>query len=343
MVKNLFKTLAVVLVAGSVSCNLAEDLSRCDVEMRLTFNFSRHGEALLAREVPSLSVFAFDASDRLVGRWDEMDAARITADYTMTVPLAPGSYRFVVWGGLVNDNYFLSSPGKGLGHLLTPVVGLTTFDELAVRIKRNTRSHHTGAFHFVDDVPGALFFGSTDPIDLRTGAGHDIDIELVKYSNTINLTVTGLPAGGSTRMSSFPHIDINLHSANGSYTFTGQTASDRTTLTWPQREADHGPAAALTSTIHTLRPVFGSDHKLEFYDTAAGKVIYSADLLDDLIRKTRDVEGNYIYDTQAAVDHEDTYNIKIDLSSLYPGHPTDLGVTVTVNDYHVQSTGNHLD
>ncbi len=321
-------------------CNLSEDMTDCPVEMKLTFRFSRHGEVLLGREVPSLSVFVFDAGDRFVGRWDEMDAAAITADYTMALPLAPGTYRFVVWGGLSDDNYYLSSPGKGHGNVLVPIVGQTTFDEFAVRIARHTRNHHTGALHFVDVVPGALFFGSTPKMEIEAGSSPNVDIELVKYSNTFNLTVTGLPAGSTTRASSFPHIDVNLHSPNGCYAFSGETASDGARLTWPQHDSDHGPAQALTSTIHTLRPVFGSEHTLEFYNTDTGEVYYSADLLDDLIRKTQDAAGNYIYGSQAAVDAEDTYDITIDLSPK--DGSTQLGVSVTINGWQVNNWGEDI-
>ena len=316
-------------------CDLREDLTECPVEMRLTFKFSRHGEALLGREVPSLSVFAFDGDDRFVGRWDEMDFNAITADYTMTLPLDPDTYRFVVWGGLVDDNFYLSSPGKGHGYVLTPEAGQTPFDEFAVRIARNTRNHYTGLLHFVDAVPGALFFGSTPKTDL-SGTRQNVDIELVKYSNTINLTVTGLPAAEGTRAGSFPHIDVNLHSPNGGYHFSGAIASDRARLTWPQRNSDHGPDGALTSTIQTLRPVFGNEHTLEFYNTDTGEVIYSADLLDDIIRKTEDAGGKPIYNTQEAVDAEDTYDITIDLSGQGSDPTqTQVGVTVTVNGWQV--------
>jgi hypothetical protein len=327
------------LCLGATACNLTEDISDCPADMRLSFSFSRYGTSFITDEVSSLSVFVFDANNRFVGRWDEMDSAMITDGYTMTLSLSRGTYRFVAWGGLDDDNYYLSSPGKGLGHLLNPVKGQTSFDDFAVRIARDTREHRAVTLDFVDVVPGGLFFGDTEPIALEANVDREVDIPLVKYSNTINLTVTGLPAPGNTRAAFFPHVGVNLYSPNGSYAFDGRIASDRARLTWPQHDSDRGPAEALTSTIYTLRPVFGNEHTLEIYAVDSGKIIYSADLLDDLIRKTQDETGRFIYNTQEAVDTEDTYDIVIDLTGV--GFPdSNVGVRITINDYVVQTTEN---
>ncbi len=323
--------LAPVICAGMTGCSLTEDEAECRVDTRLTFRFSRYGTQLVGTEVPSLSVFVFDASDRFVGRWDEMQFDRITPQYTMTLPLPPGAYRFVVWGGLVDDNYFIGSPGQGLGHVLVPVAGETTLGEFAVRVRRNTRYLHSDPHNVVDHIPGALFFGGTEPVELEANVDRDIEIPLVKYTNTINLTVIGLPPA-ATRANPYPNIDINLLSANGSYGFDGEITGDSSILTYPQHDVDGGEPLTQTSTIHTLRPVVGNDLTLSFYNNDTGAEYYSADILADYIRRTQDEAGNYIYDTQEEIDAEDTFDIEIDMLAS-------VGVTVRVNDYLVNSTG----
>lgn len=321
------------------SCNpfdLSDYEEDCVVDMRLTFRFSRYGAELLAQEVPSLSVFVFDANDLFVGRFDEMEAANITEHYTMTVPLPPGTYRFVTWGGLVDPNYYLSSPDMELGYVLNPVVGETTLQEFAVRIARQARnSHRPTLSNFVDAVPGALFFGNTEQITITATADQQIELPLIKYTNTINLTVIGLPESTHTRANSYSYMDISLLSPNGSYDFYGDIASNRQMLTYPQHNVTDDGVLTQTSTIYTIRPVFGNEHTLSFYNTETNEEFYSADILNDYIRKTVDSSGQYIYNTQAAVDMEDTFNIELDLRSP-------VNVTVTVNDYHVNSTGSSI-
>ncbi len=204
-----------VLCAGMTACNFTEDTTECQVNMQLTFRFTKDGQEQFGTQVPSLSVFVFDEEDKFVGRWDENDSTMFRTEYTMSLPLPPGKYSFVAWGGLSDPNYYLSTPGQGHSHVLTPVVGETTIGDFAVRIARTTRNSFTEQRNVVDHVPGALFFGHTGQRTLEVGDDNEVVINLMKHTQRINLTIIGMP-DATTRAGNYDHMDITLSSANGS-------------------------------------------------------------------------------------------------------------------------------
>ncbi len=327
--------LTVTLCAGITACDLSEDTSDCAMSVRLTFHCtSSNGNETFGTRVPSLSVFVFDGQGLFYDRRDEMDSSKFGADYTMSMMLPRGKYSFVVWGGLIDDNYYLGKPEMGHEHELEPVVGETHVDDFALRMSRTvTRGHNIG------HIPGALFFGSEGQVLIEPGQDNNIEVFMLEYTKTINLTVIGLPDN--------TEYDITLHSPNGDYGFDGDLTADRTRLTYTHYNPTYSDEPLTrTSTIRTLRMVFGLEHTLEFYDREAGKYynpkngqMYDAgedgyqpvDILRDYIRKT----NIGAYNTQASVDAESTFNVTIDLMAS-------AGVTVTVNDYTVNTTGHEI-
>ncbi len=104
-------------------------------------------------------------------------------------------------------------------------------------------------------------------------------------------------------------------------------APDCAPLHYVQHDADEDGNITQTSTIYTLRTMYGDDHPLSIYNTSKGREFYNADLLRDYIGKVPQ------YATQDAVDAEDEYNITVDVRS-------NLTATVTVNGWNVGISGN---
>jgi hypothetical protein len=305
--------------------------------MRLTFSFTRDGADHFGAEVPSLSVFVFDEQGLFAGRWDETDNSKFGADYTMNLPLAPGTYSFVAWGGLVDPNYYLSSPNAGVDSRLDPVVGETTLEELILCIAHQVRNSYDSPQNYVDYVPGALFFGHTAQLTIEANKEQSHEIPLLKYTNTIYLTVIGLPDSGvMTRANAYSHFDVTIQSPNCTYDFNGQLTTDRVPLTYVQHDAaDSGPLTQ-SSSFHTMRLVLGNQYMLRFYNTETGENYYSARLLEDIISKVKDGSGQFPYDTQEELNGEDVYHIELDLRP-------EMGVTIKVNGWTINSYGGDIE
>ena len=87
---------------------IKEDRSNCEECLTLKFRYRTAPESRAGTSFPEidrLSVFVFDGSGIFVFRADD-DGIRITDAYSMTLPLKPGSYQFVVWAGL-DEHYIL--------------------------------------------------------------------------------------------------------------------------------------------------------------------------------------------------------------------------------------------
>lgn len=310
-----------------VGCDVAEDETDCMVDMQLTFRFTKNdGADHFGVEVPSLSVFVFDESRKFVGRWDEWDSSKFGTSYTMPIRVQPGTYSFVVWGGLNDTNYYLCAPGSAHGQTTGLSVGQTGMADVMLRLTGDTRNSYLTQKHYVDYVPSSLFFGRTGQVTLERNTNHTITVDLNKNSTQINLTVVGLPES-TTRAGSYSHIDIYMDSPNGGYDFWNGLEESGRTFTYVQHNAASSGANIQTSRMHTLKMQYNNGHNLTIYNTETAKAIYTADLLEDYIRKVP------AYTSQAAVDLEDEFDITIDLT-------TSLGVSVTVNGWDVGISGN---
>ncbi len=319
---------AAALCAAMLSCNVSEDESDCVVDMKLTFRFTKDGQEMFGTEVPSLSVFVFDEDDRFIERKDEYDSSKFGTDYYMPISLKPGTYRFVVWGGLDDANYRIHAD-KSLAQPSAPVAGQTELAKMALRLACDSRPGCTGAEkHFVDYAPGALFFGNTAQLALAANKTQTITIDLAKDSKLINLTVIGMTL--PTRANDYPHMDISLDAPNGAYDFANNTIeAGCRTYTYVQRNAECEGDATQVSVISSMQMKFNRGHKLTIYNTETNADFFSVDVLDDIIAKAQ------AYSTQAAVDAEDEFDITIDLRSP-------VGAVITVNGWNVEVNGGDI-
>lgn len=320
-----FRVFIAALCVGLVSCDVHESDADCEVEMRLSFRFTRGGDNHFnANEVPSLSIFVFDKNETFVGRYDELNNTLFDEYYVMTLPLMPGDYKFVVWGGLNDTNYYLSTNGRGANSTLAPVVGRTKLNDFALRIKRNTRNELTEKKNYVEVVPGALFFGTSKLETIAPNTSRELVIDLQKHTRRINLTVLGMPPAKTRAL--YDHMNITLDAPNGSYNFAGGMTNDRDPLTWIQHDVADDGDLTQTSTIYTLRTMFEDNHTLRVHNRSTSLDFYSADLLRDYIRKHPD------YRRQEDVDAEDEYDITVDLRAP-------LAIMISVNGWDFQHTG----
>lgn len=313
--------LFLVLAASIFSGCTKEDESDCYGDMVLTFRFTQGGQNNFGPQVPSLSVFVFDEAGIYLGRWDETDNSKFAEDYKMTLPLPPGKYSFVVWGGLDNAHYYLCRPGESHAGATGPVIGETHMDQMLLRVVCAT----TGQRNEVGFVPNTQFHGEAMDQTVVAGTANDVPIDLVKNSKEIRITILGLPLPG-TRANPFTQMSMWLDAANGGYNFRNKIESNGYTFTYLEQGKDGGANNSLVASLHTFQMKLQYSHTFTLWDSEEGSVYHTADLLRDYISKVP------AYSTQAGIDAEDLFDIVLDL------HP-EMGVSVKVNGWQVEKSG----
>jgi hypothetical protein len=300
--------------------------------VRLAFRFTdRSGTESFASRVPSLSVFVFDGQGLYVERYDDMDNSRFSPAYTMNLPLTPGTYSFVVWGGITSDDYYLNCDPGG-----QPVTGVSHINDVKVRLAGNHSQEITS-------IPADKFHGMALDTKIVAGEQNVVPIELTKNTNEIRLTILGLPVPAapmgerSTRANPCPQMNLWMTAANAGYDFHNSMDCLSPPITYHAQNIDGDPSGAMVASLHTLRLQLNDNtgdkmtYQYTLWNSETASVFHSADLLHDIIAKT---SGGH-YNTQAKIDSEDLFRITIDLAAH-------AGVTVTVNDYKVNTTENEI-
>lgn len=310
--------------AGTTACDVSEDESDCVANMQLTFSFTKDGTEHFGTEVPSLSVFVYDDGERFAGRWDENDNSKFSTDYTMTLPLPPGTYSFVVWGGLKDNHYGVCCGGNPA----SPIVGETLKGDMLLRVAGS-------GGHTVDYIPSALFHGATLPKTIKANADNKITVDLTKNSKQIRLTILGLPL--PTRANPFTQMSMWLDAANGGYTFAGNAIESGCPLyTYHGCEMDGGSGNSLVGSIYTFQlklresdGVTAKPHRFVLWDSGKDGVYYEEDILHEIINKVA------AYNSQSKIDAEDFFDVEIDLTP-------NAAVTVRVNGWTVNGYNGDL-
>ena len=324
------KWTAIMLLAATLltGCTI-EDESDCIGDMALTFRFTHDGHDNFGPQVPSLSVFVFDENGIFVGRWDETDNSKFGTNYTMKLPLPPGTYSFIVWGGLSDEQYYLCNPDDNQDNAKEPVVGKTHIDDILLRLTGN----HSNEVAF---IPATQFHGEAMKQEVVAGQSKDIVIDLVKNSKEIRLTILGLPLPASrmaiAKADPFTQMNMWLTAPNGGYNFHNIMEQSAILMTYLEQGRDNNTGNSLIGSFHTLQLKLKDKNYnnipyiYTLWNNQTGSVHHTADLLHDYIHKAQ------AYNTQAKIDAEDLFDITIELDPY-------VGVTVTVNGWKVDTSG----
>lgn len=169
-------TLSAAVALSGCSSLVYDDLPECPARLDVKFQFNYtldRGEAF-AEQVHSVNVWAFDKAGNFVWSGEAAGEALKAPDFKLETPLGEGTYDFVAWCGLEdNDDFSLAT--------------YTPSDMHELEVKLNTIEKDGGDFsssHFK-----ALFHG------MKTGVVHKVDpyapsittvtIPLIKDTNDI--------------------------------------------------------------------------------------------------------------------------------------------------------------
>jgi len=294
------------------SCStIEEDLADCDETVEISYQYLKGGQNRFGTDVSSMDLFIFDEQGYYVGRWNENDNSKFSPDYKMSLKLPPGTYSFIAWGGLKNNDYTIMDADQSTAMPTLPVVGQTKIEEMLLRVRESNLRE-------VDYRPSDLFYGDvltyTLP-DMKPGVPSQLVIDLDKFTKQVDVKINGVTSDDVTAY---------LTSPNGRYTFLDDYEAPNVGIKYMPIVEDQ-INDLYSSTFHTLRMSFGREIKLTVWDNKTNSEIFVADILEDYIRKIPE------YSTQAAIDAEDYFLIEIWLDPF-------LQFTVKVNGWVVSNS-----
>ena len=114
-------------VMGLSSCNsIFTDQSHCPKGLALSFRYEYNMEYVNSfhKKGDCLSLFVFDDSGRLVGRYDETGEALRSEDYVMNLSLDEGRYTLLAYGGIACEDASFELSGFPSKALLPSVADL---------------------------------------------------------------------------------------------------------------------------------------------------------------------------------------------------------------------------
>lgn len=185
-IERLYKFISSLLAVGFFSLGffscIKEDMDDCPTDIRVYFDYlpatyATIKEGINPEQVTRMNLYWFDAETNLLLGEVVDENPELSSDYYITIPtLQAGEYKFIAWGNL-KDCYTLLPE--------TPVIGTTTFDQLAVNLNSIEED-------CVKTKIAPLFFGKSGIIELKQGVfSKEVRIPLMQDTYTFNLKVNG--------------------------------------------------------------------------------------------------------------------------------------------------------
>lgn len=175
-----------------------DDLQQCGVRMRFVYDYNMEKANALPAQVDCLTVLVYDAEGRYVDRYTATRAELSDENYRMRLPLAPGQYQLVAYGGMeCSDATFA----------FTTDPAATPMTDRKVRITTEENGISSGQLH-------NLFYGALSfevPLQDTETAMREYKVEMLKNTNNIRVMLqhlNGAPAVASDF--NFEIVDDNV-------------------------------------------------------------------------------------------------------------------------------------
>ena len=201
------------------SCEaLFDDMSDCSSGIRLAFNYDYHmepGANAFMSNVDCVTVYVFDTDLNYLTQFTETSDILKNENYRMDIPLNPGSYHLVVYGGTTCDdasveftpNWTAASTGGHKDHIL-------------VNVPTDADGVSNKQLHDVDARTGGLFYGTLDLTitdrDFTAGTYREETVHLMKDTNTIQVFLQEL-----ANPDQIDHADYNFTIRDDNFTLDG--------------------------------------------------------------------------------------------------------------------------
>lgn len=261
---------------------IKEDRSNCEECLTLKFRYRTAPESRAGTSFPEidrLSVFVFDDSGIFVFRADD-DGIRITDAYSMTLPLKPGSYQFVVWAGL-DEHYILP----------TCIKGETRMEDFILQLERETDNS-------IPRHPALLYHGYEEVTEFKPLESKTITIGLLRITNTIRVIAHNLPAT--------VNHSISIEDDNGTYYHSAEIAPDDLLTYIPVYSQTRAQASPLIADFNVMRLQNDRAARLKIKDET-GTTKYDEALIGKLLSAYPGIDFDYTHDFIIEITFNDAY------------------------------------
>ena len=304
--------LTTALLCGFSSC-IKEDRSECNPGALLKFDYSLNPDYtnLFGNEVDKVTVYVFDENGLYYDRFSD-EGKHLTNDWEMLLPLPPGNYTTVTWGGPLGTMYR---------------IGETNADETAFQSELKKGVTHISNFMLTAENNGQplvelddLYHGKADVTSVFQPTSEDaVTVDLMKNTKHLTVTVKDQRVGKDKADAASAPYEVYCTGANARYLADNSFGKKAETITNRPYNTYTTPGNAV-SELDLMRLLIGRPFRL-VVKNQEGKTVFDKDLVE-----TMQATGHY--NTQEDFDREMRYDVVISMDG-------DTDITITINGWEV--------
>lgn len=298
----------------------------CSIGYRVDFVYEHNMDFtdLFPQRVHSVEVFAFDpVTHRLVWSGSDRGTALASESYTFDLPLSPGTYDIVAWGGHLDADHFTLSPSRASG--------IETISDLLCRMRRDDEA--TSA---IDLEP--LYHSIATRMVLPDTFGTVIHYTMPMMKNTNRIHVEFVTDNGHPLDPDA--FEIAITDSNGLMNYDNSLLADEKITFRPWNTDGTKPENGFTASMTTGRLMADGKTRLVVNRKSDGQQLINMALPARLAESKNQYEN--IMSDQEYLDRQDEYVIRFSLSGD-PGYEIwNIAAGIYINSWHVVINNSEL-
>jgi len=333
----------VLLLSGITSCKMTkDDLADCPsgvwVKFEVTMDVEYGGKysaQSFADDLNNISLWVFTENGVFIDKFSENGQVLKRNDNTMSLPIAPGKYKMVIWTGTEDIHYKVSEM----------IPGVSRLEDLKVQVARDTQSRQS------NKLP-SLWHGHVDKVEVKEFEYTHLSVRLTKNTNTI---ITVLHDLSGTDLDSEDYA-FEIIADNGYMDYSNRLLPDED-ITYDAylietalvSDGDDGTRAIATrndetklsvarAELNTLRLMADRPSRLIVTNKRTGAKILNINLTEYLLLTREYYRGSngLIMSPQAYLDYEDIYRIVFFLVPTGNSSNPYLFTTLKINNWIIR-------
>lgn len=304
----------ILLLQGCVR----EDRSECESGLLLRFKYTLNNQHtnLFDSQVNQITLYVFDCKGKYVDQFSQRGDV-LTNNYVIRLPLAPGKYSIVGYGGdfttysigeITNLNTIDNSLRKGI----------TDISLLRVELDHISGD---GGYLTPTHTPDDLYVGLVSDVASSTNSRAIVDMELIKITKKIKVQITG--ADLITRTSA--PLDLYITALNGRYKYDHYTDPNYGTFKYVPTDALRQPNY-MEFNFKIMRLILGQSPMLVIKNSTNSEVIYNEDMIEQVLSTLK-------YVSQEDFDREDEFVFQINIQS----QDNRIVIAISINGWKINN------
>lgn len=303
-----------LLVQGCVR----EDTSDCQSGLLLRFKYTLNNEYsnLFGSQVNRITVYVFDEKGKYVDQFSD-NGEPLTNDYLMRLPLAPGKYSMVGYGGdFTTYSIGQIESSSAINNVLQK--GVTDINDL--RVELNNISSQEG-YLYPKRTPDDLYVGLVSDLVAAGDNQRVVEMELRKITKKIKVKITG---GDLITRASAP-LDVHIRALNGRYQFDHSIDPNHGVFIYTPINTLIG-SNYMEVDLKMMRLMLGLSPMLVVRNSASSEVIYNENMIEQILSTQK-------YVSQDDFDRQDEFVFLINIESK----DNHVVISVSINGWRVNS------